>query len=68
LELLVFVETVWIVAVAAVGGAAAGLDVGYSVGLGAEDSEECFGGHGAGAYFYVVGLGDDGAAVGPVAF
>ena len=68
LQLLVLVEAVGILAVAAVGGAAAGLHVGDAVGLGAEHAQEGFGGHGAGADFHVVGLLDDAAAVGPIFF
>ena len=66
LELLVLVEAIGIFAVAAVGGSAAGLDVGDALGVGAEDAEEGFRGHGAGADFDVVGFGDDAAAVGPI--
>ena len=66
LQLLVLVEAIGIFAIAAVGGAAAGLDVGDAIGLGAEDAQKGFGGHGARADFDVVGLLDDAAAVGPI--
>src|SRR5579883_2386574 len=68
LKLLVLVEAIGIFAVAAVGGAAAGLDVSDAVGIGAEDAEEGFGGHSAGADLDVIGFLDDAAAVGPVFF
>ena len=66
LELLVFVETVGVFAIAAIGRAAAGLDVGNLIRFGPENAEEGFGGHGAGAYLEVMRLLDDGATVGPV--
>ena len=67
LQLLVLIQAVRIFAVAAVGGAAAGLDIGDAIWLGPEDAQKCFGAHGARADFHVVGLLNDGAAVGPVA-
>jgi hypothetical protein len=48
------VEAVGILAVAAVGRAAAGLHVGDAVGLGTEHAQEGLGAHGAGADFHVV--------------
>ena len=68
LKLLVLVQPVGIFAVAAVGGAAAGLHVSHAIGFGAENAEECFGRHGAGADLEIVGFLDDAAAVGPVLF
>src|ERR1035441_2448973 len=66
LKLLVLVEAVGILAVASVGGAAAGLNVGHAIGLRAEHAQERFGSHGASADFEVVGFLDDAAAIGPV--
>ena len=66
LELRVLVEPVGIVAVAAVGGTAAGLHVGHAVGLGAEHAQEGLRAHGAGAHLDVVRLLDDAAAFRPV--
>ena len=60
------VEAVGILAVAAVGGTAAGLHVGDAVGLRAEHAQERLRAHGPGADFHVVRLRDDAAAVGPV--
>lgn len=60
------VEAVGIVAITAIGGAAAGLDVGHLVLLSAEDAEKGFRGHGAGADFGIVGFVDDATTVGPV--
>ena len=68
LKLMVFEETVGIFAVAAVGGAAAGLDVDHAIRLGTEDAEECFRMHRAGANFDVVGLLEYAALVGPEFF
>src|SRR5579864_3007176 len=61
-----FIEAIGIVAVAAIGGTAAGLHVGNVVRLGAEDTEERFRSHSARADLDVVGFLDDAAAVGPV--
>ena len=66
LELLVLVEAVGVFAIAAVGGAAAGLDVGNLIRFGTEDAEEGFGGHGAGADFEIMRFLDDDATVCPV--
>ena len=66
LQLRVLVEAVGILAVAAVGGTAAGLHVGDAVGLRTEHAQERFRTHGAGADLHVVGLLNDAAAVGPV--
>ena len=66
LELLMLVEAVGIFAVAAVGGAAAGLHVRHFIRFGAEDAQEGFGRHGAGADFEIMRFLDDGATVGPV--
>ena len=66
LQLRVLVEAVGVVAVASIGRAAAGLNVGDAVGLGAEDAQESLGAHGAGADFDVVRLLNDAAAIGPV--
>jgi hypothetical protein len=52
----VLVEAIRILAVASVSGAAAGLNVGDSIGLGAENAEESFGVHGAGTDFHIVWL------------
>ena len=68
LQLRVLVEAVGIVAVAAVGGAAAGLHIGDAVGLRAEHAQEGLRAHGAGADFHVVRLLNDAAALGPVLF
>ena len=62
------VEAVGIVAVAAIGGAAAGLHVGDAIGFGPEHAQESFRAHGAGADFDIVGLLNDAAALGPVFF
>jgi len=56
LILKVFVEAIGIFAVAAVGRAAGRLYEGNSIGILAENTEESFGVHGAGADFGVVGL------------
>jgi hypothetical protein len=52
----VLIEAVGIFAVATVGGTAAGLNEGYTIWIGPEDSEEGFRMHGAGADFNVIGL------------
>ena len=59
LELRVLVEAVGIVAIAAVGGTAAGLHIRDAVRLGAEHAEERLRSHGAGADLDVVRLLDD---------
>jgi len=63
----VLVKAVGVFAIAAICGAAAGLNVGDTVGLRAEDPPLCFRTHGPGTDFDVVRLLDDAAAVGPVA-
>ena len=68
LQLLVLVEAIGILAVAAVGGTAAGLHIGDAVRLRAEHAQEGFGAHGAGADLDIVGLLDDAAALRPVLF
>ena len=68
LELLVLIEAIGVFAVAAVGGAAAGLNISDTIWFRAKNAQKCFGGHGAGADFEVVGFGDNAAAVGPVFF
>ena len=50
------VEAVGVLAITAVCGAATGLHVGNAIWRGAEDAKECFGMHGAGADFDIVGL------------
>ena len=67
LQLLVLIETVAVFTVAAVGWAAAGLNVGNLIGLRTEYAQKCFGRHGAGPDFEIVRFLDDGATVGPVA-
>ena len=59
LQLLVLVEAIGILAVAAVGGTAAGLHVGDAIGLRAQHAQKCLGTHGAGADFDVVRLLND---------
>ena len=66
LELLVLVEAVRVLAVAAVGGPARGLHVGDAPGLGAEHAQEGLGVHGPRAHLRVPGLVDEAAAIGPV--
>ena len=68
LKLVMLEETVGIFAVAAVGGAAAWLDVNYFVRFGAQDAQECFRVHGAGTYFNVIWLLKYAAFVGPEFF
>jgi hypothetical protein len=68
LKLLMLVKPVGIFAVAAVGGAAAGLHVSHSIGFWAKYTEERFGRHGSGADFEIIGFLDDAAAIGPVLF
>src|SRR5581483_2044056 len=68
LKLLVLVEAIRVLAVAAVGGPAAGLHVRDAIRLRPEHAQEGLRRHGAGAYFDVVRLGNDAAAVRPVAF
>ena len=67
LQLLVLVQAIRIFAVAAVGGAAAGLHVGDAIRLRPQHAQERFRTHGAGAHFDVVRLLNDGAALIPVA-
>ena len=66
LKLHVLVEAIGIVAVAAIGGAAAGLHVGGAVGLRAERAQEGFRARGAGADFHVERFLNDAAALAPV--
>jgi hypothetical protein len=68
LKLLVLVEAVRILAIAAVGGAAARLNVGDAVRIGAEHAEKGLGTHRAGPHFHVVGLLNHAAPVGPELF
>ena len=64
LQLQVLEQAVGILTVAAIGGTPRGLHVRDLVWIRAEDAEECFRRHGAGADFNVVGLLDDGPALG----
>jgi hypothetical protein len=66
LELVVVLQAIGILAVAAVGGAAGGFDVGDVPGLGAEHPQEGGGVEGAGPLLHVVGLLDDAALFGPI--
>ena len=65
LELVVVLQPVGVVAVAAVGGAAGGLGKGDVPGLGPQGPEECGGVVGAGAHLRVVGLHHQAAALRP---
>ena len=67
LVLVVVLQPVGVLAVAAVLGAARGLDVGGAPGLGAERAQRRGRVEGAGAHLHVVGLQDDAALLGPVA-
>ena len=66
LELVVVLQTVWVLAVATVGGTAARLHVRRVPGFRAHGAEEGGGVEGAGAYFHVVGLQHHTALIGPV--
>ena len=68
LQLHVFVEAVGVIAIAAIGGATAGLHVAGAVGVGAEGAQEGFGAGGAGTHFHVIRLLNDAAARAPVLF
>ena len=65
LVLHVLEEAVGVLAVAAVGGTARGLNVADAIGLGTEDAEKGFGRHGSGADFDIVGLLEDATMIGP---
>jgi hypothetical protein len=63
LKLLVFVEPVGVLAIAPVGGAAAGLHVSDAIRLRSKDAQKCFRRHGTRTYFYVIGFLDDATAI-----
>ena len=65
LVLEVLLHPVGVLAVAAVGGAAGGHDIGHAVGFGPQHPEKGLGVHGAGADFHVVRLLDDAALAVP---
>jgi len=65
LILHVLEEAIGILTVAAIGGAARGLNVSDAIGLGAEHAKECLGSHGASADFNIVGLLQNATVIGP---
>src|SRR4029077_1471434 len=65
LILKMFVESVWVLAIASIGGSTRWLDVSDAIGSGTEDAKERFRVHGAGANFGVVGLLEDAPLVPP---
>src|SRR3546814_7830905 len=66
LILVIMLETVGVLAIATVGGAAARLDVGGLPGIGAERAQGGGGMEGAGAHLDVVGLQDEAAPIAPI--
>ena len=66
LELVVVLQAVGVLAVAAIGGAARGLHVGRVPGLGPDGAQEGGGMEGAGTDLHVQGLEDHAALFGPV--
>ena len=68
LKLHVLIETIRIVAVAAVGGASAGLHIGGAIGLRAKHAEESLRAHGARADFHIERLLDNASALAQVLF
>ena len=65
LQLVVLVKPVGILAIAAIGGPARRLHVGYLVGLWPKHTQKSFRRHGAGADIDVVGLLQDTSSLGP---
>src|SRR5262249_28488335 len=68
LQLHVFVETVGIVAVAAIGRTARGLDVCDLIRLGPQHAQKCFRSHGTGADFHIIRLLQHASPVSPELF